>query len=80
MPLRQWRIHSNSWCCLSGALKQQPADLFQRALLPSANDPTNPFLTNSKKSDGRNVLQTHINTVDEACAFQWVQAAIAIPF
>ena len=31
--------------------------------LPWQRTPTtNPFLTNSKKSDGRNVLQTHINT------------------
>ena len=41
---------------------------------------TNPFLTNSKKkSDGRNVLQTHINTV-EARTFQWVQVAMPRPF
>ena len=34
--------------------------------LPWQRTPTtNPFLTNSKKSDGRNVLQTHINTVDD---------------
>ena len=52
-------------------LKQQPAALFQRLLLPSANAPTNPFLMNSKKSDDRNVQQTHINTVD-AHTFQWV--------
>ena len=35
---------------------------------------TNPFFTNSKKSDGRNRLQTHINTV-EARTFPTVYAA-----
>ena len=35
---------------------------------------TNPFLTNSTKSDGRNMLQTHINTV-EARTFPTVHAA-----
>ena len=44
--------------CLSGALKQLPADLFQRSLLPSANAPTNPFLTNSKKIRDRHVHRT----------------------
>ena len=44
--------------------------------LPWQRTPTtNPFLTNSKKSDGRNMLQTHINTV-EARTFQWVHTAI----
>ena len=38
------------------------------------NAPTNPFFTNSKKSDGRNMLQTHINTV-EARTFPTVHAA-----
>ena len=30
MTLRQWHTRSNSWRCFSGALKQQPAALFQR--------------------------------------------------
>ena len=35
--------------------------------LPWQRTPTtNPFLTNSKKSDGRNMLQTHINTVESS--------------
>ena len=43
--------------------------------LPWQRTPTtNPFLTNSKKSDGRNMLQTHINTV-EARTFPTVHAA-----
>ena len=44
--------------------------------LPWQRTPTtNPFLTNSKKSDGRNMLQTHINTV-EARTFPTVHTAI----
>ena len=43
--------------------------------LPLQRTPTtNPFFTNSKKSDGRNILQTHINTV-EARTFPTVHAA-----
>ena len=43
--------------------------------LPWQRTPTtNPFFTNSKKSDGRNMLQTHINTV-EARTFPTVHAA-----
>ena len=43
--------------------------------LPWQRTPTtNPFFTNSKKSDGRNMLQTHINTV-EARTFPTVYAA-----
>ena len=43
--------------------------------LPWQRTPTtNPFLTNSKKSDGRNMLQTHINTV-EARTFPTVHTA-----
>ena len=43
--------------------------------LPWQRTPTsNPFLTYSKKSDGRNVLQTHINTVDDR-TFPTVHAA-----
>ena len=43
--------------------------------LPWQRTPTtNPFFTNSKKSDGRNMLQTHINTVD-AITFPMVLAA-----
>ena len=36
--------------------------------------PANLFFKNSKKSDGRNMLQTHINTV-EARTFPTVHAA-----
>ena len=44
--------------------------------LPWQRTPTtNPFFTNSKKSDGRNMLQTHINTV-EARTFPTVHTAI----
>ena len=43
--------------------------------LPWQRTPTtNPFLTNSKKSDDQNVLQTHINTV-QARTFPTVHAA-----
>ena len=43
--------------------------------LPWQRTPTaNPFFTNSNKSDGRNMLQTHINTV-EARTFPTVYAA-----
>ena len=43
--------------------------------LPWQRTPTtNPFFTNSKKADGRNMLQTHINTV-EARTFPTVHAA-----
>ena len=45
------------------------------AVIFSVRTPTtNPFLTNSKKSDDRNVLQTHINTVDDR-TFPTVHAA-----
>ena len=47
--------------------------------LPWQRTPTtNPFFTNSKKSDGRNMLQTHINTV-EARTFPTVHAATQSP-
>ena len=43
--------------------------------LPWQRTPTtNPFFTNSKKSDVRNMLQTHINTV-EARTFPTIHAA-----
>ena len=42
-----------------------------RGYLGNAPPPRIRFFTNSKKSDGRNMLQTHINTV-EARTFQWV--------
>ena len=45
-----------------------------RGYLGNAPPPQNPFFTNSKKSDGRNMLQTHINTV-EARTFPTVHAA-----
>ena len=45
-----------------------------RSYLGNAPPTTNQFFTNSKKSDGRNMLQTHINTVD-AITFPMVLAA-----
>ena len=45
-----------------------------RGYLGNATPTTNPFLTNSKKSDGRYMLQTQINTV-EARTFPTVHAA-----
>ena len=59
MALRQWRGRAISrWIAVT--LATHPT--------------TNPFLTNSKKSDDRNVLQTHINTV-QARTFPTVHAA-----
>ena len=46
-----------------------------RGYLGNAPPPRIRFLRIVKKSDGRNMLQTHINTV-EARTFQWVQSAI----
>ena len=45
-----------------------------RGYLGNAPTPRIRFFTNSKKSDGRNMLQTHINTVD-AITFPTVLAA-----
>ena len=45
-----------------------------RGYLGNAPPPRMRFFTNSKKSDGRNMLQTHINTV-EARTFPTVHAA-----
>ena len=45
-----------------------------RGYLGNAPPTTNPFFTNSKKSDGRNMLQTQINTF-EARTFPTVHAA-----
>ena len=45
-----------------------------RGYLGNAPPPRIRFFTNSKKSDGRNMLQTHINTV-EARTFPTVHAA-----
>ena len=45
-----------------------------RGYLGNAPPPGIRFFTNSKKSDGRNMLQTHINTV-EARTFPTVHAA-----
>ena len=45
-----------------------------RGYLGNAPLPRIRFFTNSKKSDGRNMLQTHINTV-EARTFPTVHAA-----
>ena len=45
-----------------------------RGYLSKTHPTTNPFLTNSKKSDDRNVLQTHINTVEDR-TFPTVHAA-----
>ena len=45
-----------------------------RGYLGNASPPRIRFFTNSKKSDGRNMLQTHINTV-EARTFPTVHAA-----
>ena len=45
-----------------------------RGYLGNAPPPRIRFFTNSKKSDGRNMLQTHINTVD-AITFPMVLAA-----
>ena len=45
-----------------------------RGYLGNAPPPRIRFFTNSKKSDGRNMLQTHINTV-EARTFPSVHAA-----
>ena len=45
-----------------------------RGYLGNAPPPRIHFFTNSKKSDGRNMLQTHINTV-EARTFPTVHAA-----
>ena len=59
VALRQWRGRAiSTW--LAVTLATHPT--------------TNPFFTNSKKSDGRNMLQTHINTVD-AITFPMVLAA-----
>ena len=44
-----------------------------RGYLGNAPPPRIRFFTNSKKSDGRNMLQTHINTV-EARTFPTVHA------
>ena len=46
-----------------------------RGYLGNAPPPRIRFFNNSKKSDGRNMLQTHINTV-EARTFPTVHAAI----
>ena len=45
-----------------------------RGYLGNAPPPRIRFFTNSKKSDGRNMLQTHVNT-DEARTFPTVHAA-----
>ena len=45
-----------------------------RGYLGNAPPPRIRFFTNSKQSDGRNMLQTHINTV-EARTFPTVHAA-----
>ena len=45
-----------------------------RGYLGNAPPPRIRFFTNSKKSDGRSMLQTHINTV-EARTFPTVHAA-----
>ena len=45
-----------------------------RGYLGNAPPPRISFFMNSKKSDGRNMLQTHINTVD-AITFPMVLAA-----
>ena len=44
-----------------------------RGYLGNAPPPRIRFFTNSKKSDGRNILQTHINTI-EARTFPTVHA------
>ena len=64
VTLRQWSGRAISWWL---------------AVTLATHTHDESVLTNSKKSDGRNVLQTQINTV-EARTFQWVQVAMSRPF
>ena len=70
-----WLLFREGQPCVALRQRRGRARSAGGSRLPWQRTPTtNPFLTNSKKSDGRNVLQTHINTVD-AITFPMVLAA-----